>query len=199
MKIYRYCTSKPYSFLAIDTTLPVNNPLQFTKKSFRFLTKNTLTDEIKILDDKIKANQAQYYLGREAANFSALLSKELDKYEYLTGKDLGYKAGGVEQAKFEYLTLYKDFDKGLIKYEKENGILERLTHIEDKNKEQLQEIEGQGERLLNMINKQGKKHLEKIEKEETQLKKSKIRKKLLVKKVEKEEKLDKAMSLKECK
>ena len=57
--------------------------------------------------------------------------------------------------------LYKDFDKGLIKYEKENGILERLTHIEDKNKEQLQEIEGQGERLLNMINKQGKKHLEK--------------------------------------
>ena len=95
--------------------------------------------------------------------------------------------------------LYKDFDKGLIKYEKENGILERLTHIEDKNKEQLQEIEGQGERLLNMINKQGKKHLEKIEKEETQLKISKIRKKLLIKKVEKEEKLDKAMLLKECK
>ena len=50
-----------------------------------------------------------------------------------------------------------------------------------------------------MINKQGKKHLEKIEKEETQLKKSKIRKKLLIKKVEKEEKLDKAMLLKERK
>ena len=28
--------------------------------------KMTLTDELKILDDKIKANQAQYYLGREA-------------------------------------------------------------------------------------------------------------------------------------
>ena len=31
----------------------------------------TLTDELKILDDKIKANQAQYYLDREAANISA--------------------------------------------------------------------------------------------------------------------------------
>ena len=27
----------------------------------------TLTDELKILDDKIKANQAQYDLGREPA------------------------------------------------------------------------------------------------------------------------------------
>ena len=32
----------------------------------------TLTDEIKILDDKIKANQVQYDLEREAANISAL-------------------------------------------------------------------------------------------------------------------------------
>ena len=29
--------------------------------------KMTLTDELKILDDKIKANQAQYNLSREAA------------------------------------------------------------------------------------------------------------------------------------
>ena len=62
----------------------------------------TLTDELKILDDKIKANQAQYDLGREAAKISALSYKELDKYEYLTGEDLWYKPGVVEQAKFEY-------------------------------------------------------------------------------------------------
>ena len=31
----------------------------------------TLTDELKILDDKIKANQAQYDLDREAAKISA--------------------------------------------------------------------------------------------------------------------------------
>ena len=43
----------------------------------------TLTDELKIIDDKIKANQAQYDLDREAAKISALSSNELDKYEYL--------------------------------------------------------------------------------------------------------------------
>ena len=31
MKIYRKCTSKPYSFLSIDTTLPADNPLKFRK------------------------------------------------------------------------------------------------------------------------------------------------------------------------
>ena len=39
----------------------------------------TLTDELKNLDDKIKANQAQYDLDRKAAKISALSSKELDK------------------------------------------------------------------------------------------------------------------------
>ena len=65
----------------------------------------TLTDEHKILDDKIKTNQAQYNLEREAAKVSALWSTELDKYEYLTGEDLGYKVVVVEQAKSEYSPL----------------------------------------------------------------------------------------------
>ena len=43
----------------------------------------TLTNEIKLLNGEIKANQAQYDLDREA-----LSSKELGKYEYLTGEDL---------------------------------------------------------------------------------------------------------------
>ena len=47
----------------------------------------TLTDELKILDDKIKANQAQYDLGRESATISVLSCKDLlGKYEYLTGE-----------------------------------------------------------------------------------------------------------------
>ena len=45
----------------------------------------TFTDELKILDDKNKANQAQYHLDREAAKIS------LDKYESLTGEDMEYK------------------------------------------------------------------------------------------------------------
>ena len=36
-----------------------------------------LTDEIKILDDKINTNQAQYNIDREAAKISALSSGEL--------------------------------------------------------------------------------------------------------------------------
>ena len=56
----------------------------------------TLTNELKILDDRIKANQAQYDLDREAAKISTLSSTELDKYEYVTGKDLGYKPGALE-------------------------------------------------------------------------------------------------------
>ena len=34
-----------------------------------------------------------------------MLSKNLDKYEYLTGEDLGYKPSVVEKAKFEYSPL----------------------------------------------------------------------------------------------
>ena len=71
----------------------------------------TLTDELKILDDKIKANQAQYNSDREAGKISALSSKELGKYEYLTGEDLGYKPGVIAHAKFEYSPLGKGFYK----------------------------------------------------------------------------------------
>ena len=40
----------------------------------------TLLEQIKILDDKIKANIAQYDLVREAAKISALSNGELEKY-----------------------------------------------------------------------------------------------------------------------
>ena len=45
----------------------------------------TLTELIKILNDKLKANKVQYDLDREAAKISALSSGELEKYEYLNG------------------------------------------------------------------------------------------------------------------
>ena len=49
----------------------------------------TVTDQIKIIDNKIKANQAQYDLDRLTAKIFVLSSGELRKYEYLTGEDLG--------------------------------------------------------------------------------------------------------------
>ena len=65
----------------------------------------TLTEQVKILDDKNKANKAQYDLDREAAKISALLNGELEKYEYLTGEDLGYKPKVIEKLKFQYSPL----------------------------------------------------------------------------------------------
>ena len=56
----------------------------------------TVTDKLKIIDNKIKVNEARYDLDRLAAVISALSSGELRKYEYLTGEDLGYKPSVVE-------------------------------------------------------------------------------------------------------
>ena len=80
----------------------------------------TLIDEFKILDDKIKANQAQYDLCREAAKISALSSKDLlEKYECLTGEDLGHRPIVLEKTKFEYsplgMSLSKSFKKDNVK------------------------------------------------------------------------------------
>ena len=45
----------------------------------------TIIDQIKTLDITIMQNEAQYDLDRKAAKISALSSKNLEKYEYLTG------------------------------------------------------------------------------------------------------------------
>ena len=45
----------------------------------------TVTDQIINLRQKIKQNEGQCDLDRKAAKISALPSKNLDKYEYLTG------------------------------------------------------------------------------------------------------------------
>ena len=82
MKIYKKCTSESYSFLNIYTISHADNSLRFRNNT---LIKMTLTDEFKILNDKIEANQAQCDLDGEAAKIFPLSPKELDKCEYLTG------------------------------------------------------------------------------------------------------------------
>ena len=97
----------------------------------------TRKEQIKILDNKIKANNAQYDLDRMNAEISAYSSGDLLKYEYLTKKDLGYKTDAFEQAKFEYSLLGKVFTDGLHKSDKNKGLLKRLKNIEDKSNNQL--------------------------------------------------------------
>ena len=68
----------------------------------------TRKDQIKILDDKIKANDAQYDLNRMNAEISAYSSGDLPRYEYLTEKDFGYKPDAFEQLKYllmDYINL----------------------------------------------------------------------------------------------
>ena len=97
----------------------------------------TVTDQINILNRKIKQNESQYDLDRKAAEISALSSNNLDKYELLTGEDLDIKPSTVEKAKFEYSPLGKIFNKGLSEDDKKEGILKRLENIKDKNEELL--------------------------------------------------------------
>ena len=106
----------------------------------------TVIDQIKILNRKIKQNEVQYDLDREAAKISALPSTNLDKYEYLTGEDLGLKPSTVEKAKFEYSPLGKIFNKGLSKEDRKEGLFKKLKNIEDKN-EQLLKIKNKTENI----------------------------------------------------
>ena len=83
--------------------LPASDPSRFRKKIN--LIKTRVAQQIKILDRKVKQNEAQYDLHRKTAKISALSSNEFDKYEYLTGEDLDPKPSTVEQTRYEYCPL----------------------------------------------------------------------------------------------
>ena len=117
----------------------------------------TVTDQIKILNRKTKQNEAQYDLDRKAAKISAFSSNNSDKYEYLTDEDLGLKPSTIEQAKFDYSPLGKIFSKGLSEEDKEEGILQRLENIKDKNDELLNTFNTTNKSSRNKTNNQSKK------------------------------------------
>ena len=116
----------------------------------------TVTDQIKILNRKIKQNESQYDLDRKAAEISALSSKNLDKYELLTGEDLDLKPSTVPQAKFEYSPLDKIFNKELSEDDKKEGLFKRLENIKGKNKELVKGFNTTNKVLKNKTNIQNK-------------------------------------------
>ena len=61
-------------------------------------------------------------------------SNNLDKYEYLTGEDLGLKPSSTEKTKFEFFPLGKIFNMGLKKDDKKEGWLKILKIIEKAKK-----------------------------------------------------------------
>ena len=97
----------------------------------------TKKDQIKIFNNKITANNAQYTLDRLNAKISSFSDCNLDKYEFLTRKDLGYKPNALQKARFEYSPLGKVFNEGLNKTNKKEllkDISEKITKfINDDN------------------------------------------------------------------
>ena len=81
-------------------------------------------------------NKPQYDIDRKAAKISSLSSNNLEKYEYLTGEDFGFKPSAIEQTEFEYSSLGKIFNMGLDKKEKDKkeGLFKRLKNIENAQK-----------------------------------------------------------------
>ena len=97
----------------------------------------TVTDQLKVIDNTIKANQAQYDLDRLAAKIFAYSSGDWRKYQYLIGEDLRYKPSVFEQAKCDYSPLGNISNKGLDKDDQKEGLFKRLENLKDKNKELL--------------------------------------------------------------
>ena len=91
----------------------------------------TKKEQLKVLNDKINANRADFNLNRQTAKTSALATGDLDKYEYLTGEETNYRSNPIEQKRFEYSPLGKVFNKGLEnkEYGTDDGILKRLDKI----------------------------------------------------------------------
>ena len=98
----------------------------------------TKKEQLKVLNDKINANRADFNLNLQTAKISALATDNLDKYEYVTGEETNYRSNPVEQKRFEYSPLGKMFNKGLIgKEDGDDGVLKRLDKIGKTNKELL--------------------------------------------------------------
>ena len=94
----------------------------------------TRKEQNKILDAKIKSNINQYKVDRLNAEISAFSSGDLNKYEFLTRKDLKYKPNALDKAKFGFSPLGKAFSVGLDKtaqgYQDE-GVIKLLKDIRD--------------------------------------------------------------------
>ena len=95
-------------FLVTDISLTSDNPL-----SFRGNLLERIQQLIMTIGEKIRDKKLQYDIHREAANLSALPSGKIDKYEYLTGKEIlpSDQSRKIVQAKSTYYSLRKAFEK----------------------------------------------------------------------------------------
>ena len=94
----------------------------------------TRKEQNKLLDDKIESNINQYKVDRLNAEISAFLSGDLNKFGFLTRKDLKYKPNALGKGKFEFSPLGKAFSTGLDQTAEgyqEEGTIKILKDIRD--------------------------------------------------------------------
>ena len=58
----------------------------------------TISKKTVLINNKIEQNKAQHDLNRQTAEISALSSRNVSKYEFLTGKDVLPEKGVFERA-----------------------------------------------------------------------------------------------------
>ena len=95
------------------------------------------------INDQIREEKLQHDINRKTAEISALLSGKIDKYEYLTGKDIlpTNQQQIIEKAKFTYSFLGKAFEKQIETIEDQGE--KQVEVLKDlKPKEQTKSIEG---------------------------------------------------------
>ena len=94
----------------------------------------TRKEQNEILDDKIESNVNQYKVDRLNAEISAFSSGDLNKYEFLTRKDVKYKPNALGKVRFGFSPLGKAFSMGLdktVQGYQEEGVIKLLKDIRD--------------------------------------------------------------------
>ena len=94
----------------------------------------TPKEQNKILDDKIVSNINQYKVDILNAEISAFSSGDLNKYEFLTRKDLKHKPNALDKARLEFSALGQTLSTGLDKTAQgcqEEGVIKLLKDIRD--------------------------------------------------------------------
>ena len=88
------------------------------------------------INDQIEDEKLQYDIYREATTVSALSSGKIDKYEYLTGKEIlpSNQKQLIEQTKFTYSSLGKAFENQTKTTEK------KIETNEDQKKKKLKKM-----------------------------------------------------------
>ena len=83
------------------------------------------------MENQNKDEKLQYDINREAAKISALSLGKIDKYEYLTSEEIlpSNQQQIIEQTKFTYSLLGKDFEK-------------QTRTIEDQGEKRIKAIQG---------------------------------------------------------